>query len=104
MHEIVKGDMPVMLDFWAPWCVPCKRIALIVDEIEKEYQDRVRVVRINLDVPESRELATTFQVRTVPSLLVFKQGVFFQQIPQGATKSGICEILDRAIEFKPSIF
>ncbi|WP_119309151.1 thioredoxin [Cohaesibacter haloalkalitolerans] len=68
----VQGDVPVVVDFWAEWCGPCKMIAPILDEISKEKEDSVKIVKVNVD--ENPNTAAQFGVRSIPTLLLFKGG------------------------------
>lgn len=72
-NEIVNNDIPVLLDFWAPWCGPCKMLAPILDQVAQHYDDKIKVCKINID--DNEETATKFGVRGgVPTLMVFKDG------------------------------
>lgn len=70
--QVLQAEGPVLVDFWAPWCGPCKMIAPIVDEIAQTYAGRVKVVKVNVD--ESRQTAARYGVRGIPMLLVFNGG------------------------------
>lgn len=70
--EVLKSDKPVLIDFWAPWCMPCKIIAPTVEEIAGEMKDGLKVCKVNVD--ESPELATELSVLNIPTLILFKDG------------------------------
>ena len=71
-QEVLKADVPVLLDFWAPWCGPCRMLAPTVEEIAEEYDGKAKVCKVNVD--EEEELAIRFGIASIPTLLVFKNG------------------------------
>ncbi len=70
--EVMKSDKPVLIDFWAPWCGPCKMLSPIITEIAKEYDGKVKVGKVNVD--EQSELSSAFRVASIPTVIVMKKG------------------------------
>jgi thioredoxin 1 len=90
--EVLESKMPVLVDFWAPWCGPCKMISPIVHEIAKEHEGRVKVVKVNTD--ESRQVAATYGIMSIPTLLVFQGGEAVDKIVGAVPKKKILEALE----------
>ena len=88
--EVLNSDKPVLVDFWASWCGPCKRVGPIVDEIAEERSD-IKVVKINVD--EQPQLAEQFQIMSIPTLMVFKDGKITNQALGALPKNQILQLL-----------
>lgn len=89
-REVLNSDRPVLLDFWAPWCAPCRMVGPILDEIAEERSD-VKVAKINID--EQPELASQFGVTSIPTLMVMKEGRIVQQAMGARPKAQILSML-----------
>ena len=89
-NEVMNSDKPVLLDFWAPWCAPCRMVVPIVEEIASERRD-IKVGKINVD--EEPELANKFSIMSIPTLVVIKNGKIVQQVSGARPKNAILEML-----------
>ena len=93
--EVLKSNLPVLVDFWAEWCGPCKMIAPIVEEIAGDYAGIVKVGKVNVDF--NNQVAMQYGIRGIPALLVFKGGAVANQIVGAVPKNNITQILDEVI-------
>ena len=93
--EVLESELPVLVDFWAEWCGPCKMISPIVEEIASDYNGKVKVGKVNIDY--NQQVAMTYGIRGIPALLVFKSGSVANQIVGAVPKDHITQILDEVI-------
>ena len=91
-EEVLKSDKPVLVDFWAPWCGPCRMVAPVVEEIAEEYEGKVKVGKANTD--EIPNIAGQYGITSIPTLIIFKDGKPAEQIIGAVPKTAITEKLD----------
>ena len=94
-EEVLKSDKPVLIDFWATWCVPCRTIAHIVEEVAVEYEDKAKIG--NLDVDSNQQTSIKYGVRSIPTLLLFKNGELKETIIGAVPKAHLVEKLESVL-------
>lgn len=90
-QEVNKNTLPVLVDFWAAWCAPCRAIAPLLEELANEYQGRVKIGKLNVD--EQPNIASTLGIRALPTLLLFKSGEVVEQVVGAVSKNKIDEMI-----------
>ncbi len=93
--EVLESDLPVLVDFWAPWCGPCRAIAPVLEELSGEYDGRARIVKMNVD--DHQNTAAAYGVRSIPNLILFKDGQVAGQVVGAVAKSKLVETIDAAV-------
>ena len=94
--EVLGADKPVLVDFWAPWCGPCRMVGPEVEAVAAEYAGRANVVKINVD--EQPELAGRYGIMSIPTIIVFKNGEIAEQVVGAVKRGKLKEMLDRHIQ------
>ena len=90
--DVLQSDKPVLVDYWAEWCGPCKMIAPILDEVSKDYGDRLQIAKMNVD--ENRDVPAKFGIRGIPTLILFKGGKAHAQKVGALSKSQLAAFVD----------
>jgi len=91
--EVLKSDTPVLVDFWAEWCGPCKMVAPLLDEMAEEMHGKVRIAKLNVD--ENQKIAYQFQVQSIPTFILFKDGKMADRMLGAMPKSAFQSFIDR---------
>lgn len=94
-QEVLKSEIPVLVDFWAPWCGPCRMVAPHVEALAEEFAGKIKVVKLNTD--ESPVTASRYGIMSIPTLMVFKAGEKVDQVVGAMPKPKIAEMLNKAI-------
>ena len=90
-EEVLNSEKPVLVDFWAAWCAPCRTLAPTVDQIAQEFSDQAKVVKLNVD--DNAEISAKYNIKGIPTLLLFKGGEIKDQIVGAASKDSIARMI-----------
>ena len=94
--EVIQSAVPVLVDFWAEWCGPCRMVAPIVDELSQEYEGRLKVGKVDID--SEKKVASKFGIRSIPTLLIFKDGKLADQISGAVPKNHLVEKVEAVLQ------
>ena len=94
--EVIQSDLPVLVDFWAPWCSPCRTVGPVVKEVAKEYRGRIKVGKMN--VAENLQVSSTFGIRSLPTLILFKDGKAVKKVAGALPEIRLKAMIDESIQ------
>ncbi len=91
--EVLNSEQPVLVDFWAPWCMPCRMVAPVVEEVAKEFEGQVKVGKLNTD--ENQQTASSYQIMSIPSMLLYKNGKVVDRVVGAVPKEQLVQLLKK---------
>lgn len=92
-QEVLDSEVPVLVDFWAPWCGPCRLVAPVVDELASEYGDRIKVVKVNTD--DHPDIASQYGIRSIPTIMLFKGSQTIDRVVGAVSKAVLSDLVEK---------
>ena len=93
--EVIRSQLPVLIDFWAPWCGPCKSIAPVIEELAREYEGKLKIAKLNVD--ENPVTPSRYGVRGIPNLIILKAGAVKEQMVGAVPKSKLIDAIEKVL-------
>ena len=93
--EVLQSTVPVLVDFWAPWCMPCKLMIPILDELSEELGEKVKIAKLNTEVPAHQDLSAEYQIQSIPNMKLFKTGVVIDEFIGMQPKESLKKVLEK---------
>ncbi len=95
--EVLKSDKPVLVDFWATWCMPCRMMSPILDELAQDMVDKVKIVKVNTEEEENQELASQYEIQSIPNMKLFKNGEVVAEFVGMKSKEALKDEIEQAL-------